>query len=266
MNTKGWAVVTGASSGIGAAIAEGLGRRGFDLVVTARRGDRLEALASTWTSTLGVNVRVVAADLSTPEGLAATIAVCEEVEPAVLVNNAGAGWIGLFADAPQARQLEIVDLNCRAVVGLTGAVLPGMLARRRGRILQVASVAGFMPGPRASVYYASKAFVVSHSEALRHELKGSGVSVSVSCPGPVATEFQRSSGVKGTMGGAVEMSALDVAEVSIDGTLAGRFLIVPGAPNAALVALSRILPRRVSAALVDRIQRKRLEAPAVVDG
>ena len=117
-----------------------------------------------------------------------------------------------------------------------------------------------MPGPRASSYYASKAFVVSHAEALRHELKGTGVSITLVCPGPVDTEFQRSSGVKGRMGGAVAMSDVDVAEESVDGMLARRFLVVPGLPNRVLISLSRVLPRSWSAALVDTLQKKRLAA------
>jgi hypothetical protein len=128
--------------------------------------------------------------------------------------------------------------------------------------VQVASVAGFLPGPRASVYYASKAFVVSHAEALRHELAGSGVDVTVVAPGPVATEFQRSAGVRGTMGGAVQMTDVDVAAATLDAVERRRFLVVPGTGNALLVALAWLLPRRLAAALVDRMQRKRLAAPA----
>lgn len=254
------ALVTGASSGIGAALARSLAARGFDLVLVARRRDRLLELAQTLTTTCGVTVDVVAADLGSNAGIAAVIAATDGVVIDVVVNNAGAGWIGLFKDAPAERQSEIVDVNCRAVVALTRAFLPAMIERRRGHIVQIASVAGFMPGPRASTYYASKAFVVSHSEALRHELQGTGVSITLVCPGPVDTEFQRSSGVKGRMGGAVAMSDTDVAEASVDGMMSGRFLVVPGAPNLALVMLSRFLPRRLSAALVDRLQKKRLSA------
>jgi short-subunit dehydrogenase len=255
------ALVTGASSGIGAALARQLAARGTHLLLVARRRDRLDALASELSSTCGVTVDVIAADLGAPEGLDVVVRAVGERAIDVLVNNAGAGWIGMFADAPAARQLEIVDVNCRAVVGLTRALLPGMLARGRGSVVQVASVAGFLPGPRASVYYASKAFVVSHSEALRHELQGSGVDVTLLCPGPVATEFQRSSGVRGTMGGAVEMSDTEVAAATIDAVVARRFLVVPGAGNALLVALGWLVPRRIAAALVDRLQRKRLTAP-----
>lgn len=256
------AVVTGASSGIGAAIARSLAVRGFDLVVVARRADRLTALQQELQSSCGVTVDVVAADLASRDGADVVARALDGKVVDVIVNNAGAGWVGVFGDAPADRQLEIVDINCRALIALTRAFLPKMLARRHGHIVQIASVAGFMPGPRASTYYASKAFVVSHSEALRHELKGTGVDVTLVCPGPVDTEFQRSSGVKGRMGGAVAMSDVDVAEASVEGMLAKRFLVVPGLPNRALVLLTRFLPRSVSAALVDRLQKKRLEAQA----
>ena len=257
------ALVTGASSGIGMAIARSLALRKFDLVLVARRKDRLVALAEQLSSSCSVHVDVVAADLGERDGCAVVIKTLADRAVDVVVNNAGAGWIGLFHESPADRQTEIVDVNCRAVIALTRAFLPGMIERRHGHIVQIASVAGFMPGPRSSTYYASKAFVVSHSEALRHELKGTGVAVTLVCPGPVATEFQRSSGVKGTMGGAVAMTDVDVAEATVDAMLRRRFLVVPGAPNAALVALSRVLPRRLSAALVDQLQKKRLAAEPV---
>jgi short-subunit dehydrogenase len=255
------ALVTGASSGIGAALARQLAARGAHLVLVARRRDRLDALAEELRSTCGVTVDVVDADLGAPAGLDAVVSAVGDRVIDVVVNNAGAGWIGVFADAPAARQLEIVDVNCRAVVGLTRAVLPGMIARGRGSVVQIASVAGFLPGPRSSVYYASKAFVVSHAEALRHELSGTGVDVIIVAPGPVATEFQRSSGVQGTMGGAVQMTDVDVAAATVDAIESGRFLVVPGVGNRLLVALAWLLPRRFAAAMVDRLQRKRLAAP-----
>jgi short-subunit dehydrogenase len=250
------AVVTGASSGIGRAMAVRLAREGFDLVLVARRRPLLEELAQELGSSTSVDV--VAADLGDRDAPARITDALGDRGADVLVNNAGGGWVGPFDEAPLARQLEIVDLNVRALVELTHRLLPGMKARRWGRIVQVASVAGFLPGPLASVYYASKAFVVSHSEALRHELAGTGVSVTLVCPGPVATEFQRSSGVQGHVGDRIAMSADGVAAAAVDGLLHERFLVVPGASNAALVALSRVLPNRVLAGLVSAMQEKRL--------
>jgi short-subunit dehydrogenase len=250
------AVITGASSGIGRAMAHRLAREGFDLVLVARRRPLLEELAHE----LGdrTTVEVMPADLCDRDAPAALVAALGHRGADVLINNAGGGWIGAFDEAPLARQLEIVDLNVRALVELTHRLLPGMKTRRWGRVVQVASVAGFLPGPLASVYYASKAFVVSHSEALRHELSGTGVAVTLVCPGPVATEFQRSSGVRGDVGDRASMSAEQVADASIDAMLRERFLVVPGAANVALVALSRIVPNRVLAALVSNLQERRL--------
>jgi uncharacterized protein len=253
------ALVTGASSGIGEHIARRLAKEGYDLVLVARRRELLEQLAES----LGkaVKVEILVADLTDPRapGDIATALGPEGVD--VLVNNAGGGWIGAFAEAPLDRQLQIVDLNVRAVVELTHRLLTPMKRRGTGHIVQIASVAGFMPGPLASVYYASKAFVVRHAEALQHELAGSGVNVCLSCPGPVATEFQRSSGVRGDVGEGVAMSAEDVANQTIDAMMKGRFLVVPGASNRVVVALSRVLPNRLLMAMVDRIQQKRLSSP-----
>lgn len=250
------AVVTGASSGIGREMAIRLAREGFDLVLVARRRPLLDELAAAIGGATSIDV--IAADLCDRDAPARIADALGDRGADVLVNNAGGGWIGAFDEAPLARQLEIVDLNVRALVELTHRLLPGMKARRWGRIAQIASVAGFLPGPLASVYYASKAFVVSHSEALRHELAGTGVSVTLVCPGPVATEFQRSSGVRGDVGARVAMSADGVAAAAVDGLLRERFLVVPGASNAALVALSRVLPNRVLAGLVSGMQERRL--------
>ncbi|HEY1099686.1 MAG TPA: SDR family oxidoreductase [Myxococcota bacterium] len=254
------ALVTGASSGIGLELARQLAAAGHDLVLVARRIELLQQLAETLSSTCNVTVDVVAADLADPAGLQRVLEAIGDRPFDVVANNAGGGWIGPFSSSPAERQLEIVDINCRALVAITRAVLPGMLARRRGRLLQVASVAGFMPGPLASTYYASKAFVVSHSEALRHELAGSGVTITVSCPGPVATEFQRRAGVRGSVGEAAAMPADVVAADSLAALFAGRFLVVPGPANLLLVVAARVLPRRLSAWLVARVQRARLSS------
>lgn len=252
------ALITGASSGIGRAMAQRLAREGHDLVLVARREALLEELAKEIGAS--VSVEVIAADLCDRDAPERITEALGERGVDVLVNNAGGGWIGRFDEAPLSRQLEIVDLNVRALVELTHRLLPGMEARRFGRVVQIASVAGFLPGPLASVYYASKAFVVSHSEALRDELAGTGVTVTLVCPGPVATEFQKSSGVRGKLGDEVAMSAEAVADAAVDGLLAGRFLVVPGQANLALVALSRVIPNRLLAPLVRKMQAKRLES------
>ncbi len=254
------ALVTGASSGIGEQLARRLSREGYELVLVARRAAELARVAGS----LSGPSTAIPADL-TDRGAPAAIA--EALGPRgvdVLVNNAGGGWVGPFAEAPLGRQLEIVDLNVRALVELTHRLLPPMLARRSGRIAQIASVAGFLPGPLASVYYASKAFVVRHAQALRHELRESGVSVTLSCPGPVDTDFQRASGVRastqaGELGRRVGTSAAEVADATVDALFGGRFLVVPGAANQALVGLSRWVPDEVLVRVMERLQRARMD-------
>ncbi len=260
MSARPLAFVTGASSGIGLAMAKSLAVRGYDLVVVARRLDVLQQEAQALSSTCNAVVECVAADLATAEGLAVCLQAIADRDVDVVVNNAGLGWIGAFSSSPAERQLEIVDVNCRALIAISRAVLPRMLERRRGRLIQVASVGGFLPGPWISTYYASKAFVVSHSEALREELRGTGVHVTLCCPGPVATAFQRTAGVSGNVGESAMMSDTECAAITLDAAFAGRFLVVPGPKNWPLVVLSKVLPRRLQAWLVGRVQRARLRA------
>ena len=180
-------LITGASAGLGAEFARQCAARGEALALVARRRDRLEALAAE----LGGDVHVFAADLRR-EGAAASLIAELEAEGLgvdTLINNAGFGLAGKFADRPLARQSEMIDLNVRTLVELCHLVLPAMRARGTGAICNVASTAAFQPGPNMAVYYATKAFVLSFTEALHHELKGSGISVSALCPGPTATEF-----------------------------------------------------------------------------
>ncbi|HEX7506237.1 MAG TPA: SDR family oxidoreductase, partial [Polyangia bacterium] len=184
--TEKMALVTGASAGIGRALARLAAKDGHDLVLVARRRDRLEELSAELTAAHGVQVTVIAADLSDH---AAPAAIAERLRSDgkhvdFLINNAGFGSCGPFSQAVLDREVEMIHLNIRALVQLTHLFLPEMLARRSGRILNVASVAGFVPGPYMATYYASKAFVLSFTEALSAELLGTGVSITASCPGP----------------------------------------------------------------------------------
>ncbi len=242
----GTALITGASSGLGAELARLFAADGHDLVLVARRGDRLAALGDELSGRHGVRARVVTADLGAPDGPARVVqdvlAAGNEVD--FLVNNAGFGATGGFTDLDADRQLEMIRVNVTAVVALTRALLPGMLARRRGRVLNVGSTAGFVPGPRMAVYYATKAFVNSFSEALAREVKGTGVTVTVSCPGATDTEF---AGVAGNdrsllfrLGAA---SAPKVAAGAYRAMMAGRPMVVHGAANKALIQLLRLGPR-----------------------
>ncbi len=181
----GTALITGASAGLGAEYAKLFAADKHDLVLVARRRDRLEALARELQSAHGVKARVVTADLAARDGASRVV---DEVgrlglEIEFLVNNAGFGTSGAFVELDVGRELEMIQVNVTALVTLTRAFLPGMVARRRGRILNVGSTAGFPPGPFMAVYYASKAFVNSFTEALWYELRGTGVTATVSCPG-----------------------------------------------------------------------------------
>ena len=237
------ALITGASAGLGVEFARQLAARGHRLVLVARRKDRLDGLAAE----IG-NARTVAADLSSPGAVAelmADVASAGETVD-VLVNNAGFGLRGRFAELDAARQREMIDLNCGALVELCRAVLPEMLERRSGGILNVASTAAFQPGPKMAVYFATKAFVLSFTEALHEEVKAHGVRVSALCPGPTRTEFGEVAGINSI--GSFERLAMDagpVVRVGLDGLDANRAVVIPGAINKAGAISTRFAPRSV---------------------
>ena len=243
------ALVTGASNGIGLALARVLAREGYDLVVTARNQQALGQVARNLSSAYSASVQAVAADLASPDGARALI---QEVARAgvivdVLVNNAGFGLFGPFAATPLDSEQRMIDLNISALVTLTKLCLPGMIERRRGRVLNVASTAAFLPGPNMAVYYATKAFVLSFSEALGDELRNTGVTVTTLCPGPTQTAFQRVAGMqKSRLVQGATMAASDVAEAGYRGMLAGRAVVIPGATNRMVPGLVRLLPRRLA--------------------
>src|SRR5437763_7073953 len=240
------ALITGASSGLGAEYAKLFAADKHDVVLVARRRDRLEALARELRSAHGVTAQVVAADLAVPEGAARLVEEVGRLGRPIdfLVNNAGFGASGAFVDLDLARELEMIQLNVAALVALTRAFLPAMVARRRGRILNVGSTAGFPPGPFMAVYYASKAFVNSFTEALSYELRGTGVTATVSCPGATATEFSTGAGNERSrlfrMGAA---SAATVARERYRAMMAGKPIVVHGIRNKFGVQLLRVSPR-----------------------
>lgn len=257
---SGTALVTGASAGLGAEFARQLAAGGHDLILSARRTERLDALAAELRAAHGVAVTVIAADLADPAGPDRLVAAIDEAGLTVdlLVNNAGLGHRGAFAELPAAGQVATVDVNVRALVALAHAVLPGMVARRRGGILNVASSAAFQPGPWMAVYYASKAFVLSFSEALHEEVKGAGVHVAALCPGPVHTEF---AGLAGMEDMAIfDRLATPAATVVRDGLaalVANRAVKVSGAMNAVAAASVRFAPRGVVRRLAGAFQKVR---------
>lgn len=235
------ALITGASAGLGEEFARQLSAKGHRLVLVARRNDRLEALAAE----LG-NARAVELDLSRPgaagELMADIIRHGETV--ALLVNNAGFGLSGGFADLDGERQREMIDLNCGVLMELAHAVLPGMIKRKTGGIINVASTAAFQPGPGMAVYFATKAFVLSFSEALHDEAKGQGVKVSCLCPGPTRTEFRSVSGFdpKGRLA-KISADATSVVRAGLKGLDRNRAVVVPGLTNKLIAQVHRLFPR-----------------------
>lgn len=258
-------VITGASSGIGVALARVFARHGHELALVARREDRLRALANELAKPGHKPPIVIAADLGQP-GAASAIGEALKAagaEPQFVVNNAGFGTVGLAGSRDRDEQLSMIDVNMRALTELSLAFVDS-LARHRGGILNVGSMAGFLPGPGMAVYYASKAYVLSFSEALHSELKSRGVRVSVLCPGPVATEFAERAGVKrGTAPGLVSQTAEAVAEAGYRGLMQGTRVVVPGLPNKLITLLIRVFPRRLLLRVVDARQSRRRSAQRV---
>jgi short-subunit dehydrogenase len=256
-------IITGASAGIGAALARVFARNGHVLALVARREDRLHALADEIAVAGGVRPLVIVADLQQRDAarLIGAALAAQGAEPQFMVNNAGFGLVGTAAALDRNEQLAMIDLNMRALTELSLAFVDS-LARHRGGILNVGSVAGFLPGPGMAVYYATKAYVLSFSEALHSELKARGVRVSVLCPGPVPTEFAVRAGVKGRSLAPdfLSQSAEDVAEAGYRGLMQGRRTIIPGLLNKLLVLLIRLFPRRLVMAVVDRRQSRRRPA------
>lgn len=254
------ALITGGSGGIGRALAEEFAAHDWDLVLVAREAGALAAAATAIRARHAVRCDTIAADLSGGSRGAAIVAELEArgVVIDALVNNAGIGQYGQFVDTSPDLILATIDLNVAALTHLTRLLLPPMIARRRGWIMQVASIAAFQPGPRMAVYYATKAFVLSLGQALREETRGTGVSVTVLSPGPTPTGFQRRAGfgdraprIPGTLDVAC------VARAGYAGLLAGRRVVIPGAINTLMVGVSRLLPRAVTARIVGAIQRRR---------
>jgi short-subunit dehydrogenase len=255
------ALITGASSGIGLELATAAAADGHDVVLVARRADRLETVADGLRQEYGVTAIPIPADLADPAMPGWLVGELERRGLAidVLVNNAGFGLLDDFRSTPLERELEMIRLNVSTTVELTKRILPGMLARRRGRIANVASTAGFVPGPWMAVYYATKAFVISFSQAIAEELKETGVTVTVICPGSTVSEFQQVAGIKTAlyMKGPFKSDPRTVARAGWDATIAGRRMVVVGFFNRMFVQLIRFLPRRLTALFVGMGQRAR---------
>ena len=239
----GTALITGASLGIGAAMAKLCAAAGYDLILVARNAERLAELGDTLARAHGVTVRPLVADLADP---AAPAEIGTEVRAPIdiLINNAGFGLRGAFAETDWAAESRLLQVNMTAVAHLCKLFLPGMLQRRSGRILNVASTAAFVPGPFMAMYYASKAFVMSFSESLANEVHGTGVTVTVLCPGPTRTGFAEAAGVADShlFRGPV-MEAEEVAREGYAGMMAGKTCVIAGSRNRWLMRAVKIAPR-----------------------
>ena len=255
-------LITGASSGIGRELARVFARNGHDLALVARRKDRLEALATEIEASHARRPTVIVADLEKPEALSIIEAALGSTgaEPQYLVNNAGFGLLGRADAGDRKAQLAMIDLNMRALTALSLALIPA-LERHKGGILNVGSMAGFLPGPGMAVYYASKAYVRSFSDALHHELKPRGIRVTNLAPGPVPTEFGERAGSKSiNTPSLLTQNAEYVAELGYRGLMEGKRLVVPGRLNRAVVELVSLVPRGLLLKVMERRQSRRLDA------
>jgi uncharacterized protein len=255
--TRPVALVTGASAGIGRELSVILAREGHDLVLVARREAELTDLARELKERYGVDSRVLPADLAQVDAAQQLADALGDGAIDVLVNNAGFGGHGSFAERTRDDDLRMVAVNVTALTDLTKLLLPGMVARGRGRVLNVASTAAFQPGPFMAVYYATKAYVLSLSEALAEELKGTGVTVTCLCPGVTITEFQQVAGVENIAlnSGPLTMSASDVAEAAYKGLVRGKRLVIPGVHNKIGVQSVRMSPRFAVLKVVRQLHR-----------
>jgi short-subunit dehydrogenase len=252
------ALVTGASSGIGAAIARQLATRRHDLVLVARTEPALHALAGELRTSNGIEATVLATDLArvgAGRELARELAT-RELSVDVLVNNAGFADFAKFADADLDKLTQMINLNITTLTELTHELVAPMIAQGNGRVLNVASTAAFMPGPLMAVYYATKAYVLSFSEALAQELRPTGVTLTVLCPGPTETGFQARAAMEDSklVKGRKIMDAETVARLGIDALMAGKPVVIPGLKNKLQATAPRYTPRRLMPAIVMRLQ------------
>jgi hypothetical protein len=251
------ALVTGASTGIGRELAFIAAENGYDVALVARTASSLETVATEIQRKTSRRTHILPVDLSVPGSSTVLMAAVTSagITVDVLVNNAGFGLLGKFWELPEDQQVQMLELNVVALTQLTRLCLPGMVERRSGHVLNVASTAAFQPGPLMSVYYASKAYVVSFSEAIHNEVKEHGVKVCCLCPGPTQSEFVKRAGMgnsklfEGTV-----MSAAEVAQIGWNAMWAGKSLVVAGRLNAAMAFLTRFGPRQMMASIARSLQ------------
>lgn len=251
------ALITGATSGIGRALAERFARERFDLALVARNETRLGNAQRELAAAYGVDVSTFPHDLSDPTAPGTLVhhLSIENIEVDVLVNNAGYGAYGTFVETSLESQLSMIQLHVHALTHLTHLLLPGMIQRGQGRILNVASTAAFQPGPGMAVYFATKAYVLSFSEALHAEVREHGVTVTALCPGPTSTEFFERAAMQrsGLTRQALVMDVEPVVEAGYRGLMNGKRVVVPGWKNKLSAFLARRAPQRLVLALSERL-------------
>lgn len=252
------AVITGASAGIGEDLAHVLAERGYDLLLVARRAEKLEAVADEVESAHGVTAHVFPCDLS--DDASADLVQGEvsrlELEVGFLANNAGFGQYGPYLEQDAEHEMDMLHLNMVALTRLTRLLLPGMVERREGRILNVASTAAFFPGPLMTVYFATKAYVLSYSLGLAEELRDTGVTVTCLCPGPTETEFTDVASMDDSrlFDMSLVMKSRTVAEAGVEAAEKGEKIRTPGIMNKVNAVSARLTPRPLMAKIVKRFQ------------
>ena len=253
------AVITGASGGFGYEFAKLLAKDGYDLVLVARSGDKLRKISKNLERHFGVSVRVFEKDLSERDAAREvfSFAAKKDPTPEILINNAGFGDYGSFAEGDFEKLTQMVDLNDRTLMQLTYLFLQPMIAAGKGRILNVASIAAFMPGPQMALYYATKAFVLSLSEGLSEELRGTGVTVTALCPGPTDTGFTERANMPGSRFSDIFRftKPSGVARAGYRAMMKGKTIEVPGALNYLATTGVRLLPRGLVRKIVYRFQK-----------
>ena len=250
---EGTALVTGASEGIGYELTRLFAENGYDVVMVARSKDRMKEIADEVENEFGISAQVIKKDLSVPGSSEEVYEKSPEID--VLVNNAGIGTCGFFHENDTEREVDTVRLNVETPTHLTRVFLEDMVERDEGRILNVSSMAAFQPGPTMAVYYATKAYLLSFSEALSNELKSTGVSVTALCPGPTETAFIQKAGEENSrINEGDKMSQRTVAEAGYNGLMKGKNVVVPGFKNRMLVRLTKIAPKSLVIRVVRYLQ------------
>jgi uncharacterized protein len=249
-----WALITGGSMGIGHELAKVFAAEKFNLVLVARNETRLKKVAEELRAQHGIEIRILVKDLSLPNAPQEISDALRDTPISVLVNNAGFGWRGAFAECElKPHALDMMHVNMDSLVALTRLFVPPMLARKHGRILNVASTAAYQPGPFANIYFATKAFVLSFSHALAEELEGTGVSVTALCPGSTRTEFFERAGMQNTRPEWHMMDASVAARAGYRGLMRGKRVVIPGVLNKLTAKLANFVPTGVTTKIVRKL-------------